>query len=61
MAECYRKLTREERDELYDVIAGYGYKLYYLENFEADGEKREINKSDMMAHKHFEILAIYEK
>lgn len=59
MAECYKRLNQTERDELYDVIAGYGYTLYYLENFEADGEKKQINKSDMMTHRHFEILAVY--
>jgi FkbM family methyltransferase len=59
MAECYKRLTSAERDELYDVIAGYGYTLYYLENFEADGQRKQINKADMMLHRHFEILAIH--
>lgn len=58
LAECYKRLTQPEREELYDVIADYGYTLYYLENFETDGEKSKIDRSDMMAHKHFEILAI---
>lgn len=60
MAECYKRLNQVEREELYDVISGYGYTLYYLENFEVDGEKKRITKSDMMTRKHFEILAIYQ-
>ncbi len=59
MAECYKKLNQAERYELYDVLSGYGYTLYYLENFEIDGQKKIITKADMMLYKHFEILAIY--
>ena len=38
MIECYKRLDENERHELFDVVTGFGYNLYYLENF----EKREI-------------------
>lgn len=60
MAECYKKLTIVEREELYDILNDYGYTLYYLENFESNSSKEKIKRSDMMLRKHFEILAIYE-
>jgi FkbM family methyltransferase len=58
MIECYKKLTPEERDELFNITAAYGYTLYYLENFEEGGLKVEISKDQMNDKKHFEMLAI---
>ena len=59
MIECYKKLTPEERDELFNIATGYGYTLYYLENFEEGGLKVEISKDQMNDKKHFEMLAIH--
>lgn len=61
MIECYKKLTPTERHELYDIVIGYGYKLYYLENFEDDGKKVEISREQMHAQKHFEMMAIHSE
>jgi FkbM family methyltransferase len=58
MIECYKRLDQKERDELFDVVTGFGYNLYYLENFEANGEKVLLEKKNMMDKKHFEMLAI---
>ena len=60
MIECYKKLTPEERDELFNITAAYGYTLYYLENFEEGGLKVEISKDQMNDKKHFEMLAIHK-
>ena len=60
MIECYKKLTPEERDELFNITTGYGYTLYYLENFEEGGLKVEISKDQMNDKKHFEMLAIHK-
>lgn len=57
MAECYKKLTTQERLELFDVISNNGYDLYYLENFEENAKKVKIDRSDMDKRRHFEILA----
>ena len=60
MIECYKKLTSEERDELFDITVGHGYTLYYLENFEDGGLKVEISRDQMNDKKHFEMLAIHK-
>lgn len=60
MIECYKKLTLDERNELFDVVDGFGYQLFYLENFEADGKQIPIRKDQMMDQKHFEMMAIHK-
>jgi FkbM family methyltransferase len=59
MIECYKRLDENERNELFDVVDNFGYNLYYLENFEATGNKVLLQKKDMMDRKHFEMLAIH--
>lgn len=60
MIECYKKLNTEERHELFDVVDSFDYNLYYLENFEEDGKKIKLDKSNMTDSKHFEMLAIHK-
>ena len=60
MIECYKKLNQAERDELFDVVTGYGYQLFYLENFEMFEKLEEIQKQNMSDIKHFEILALHK-
>lgn len=59
MIECYKRLDQQERDELFDVVTGFGYNLYYLENFEESGQKVLLQKKNMMDKKHFEMLAVH--
>ncbi|MEX2483350.1 MAG: FkbM family methyltransferase [Brumimicrobium sp.] len=59
MVECYKKLNNQERDELFDVLDGYKYDLFYLEDFENKVELRQIHKSNMNDEKHFEILGLH--
>jgi FkbM family methyltransferase len=33
LIECYKRLTLNERLELFDLMDGYGYQLYFLDNF----------------------------
>ncbi|NNE28786.1 MAG: hypothetical protein HKN16_04090, partial [Saprospiraceae bacterium] len=60
MVECYKRLNRAERYELFDVIKDQGYNLFYLENFEVQKDLKLLNRENMMDHKHFEILALPE-
>jgi len=60
MIECYKRLDQNERNELFDVVTGFGYNLYYLENFEETGAKVLLEKKNMMDKKHFEMLAIHK-
>lgn len=59
MVECYKKLNQKERDELFDVLEGFNYDLFYLEDFEAKNELRKILKENMNDEKHFEILGLH--
>lgn len=60
MAECYKRLNQQEREELYDVITRFNYRLYYIEDFEAGSKRVEIRRADMMQREHFEMLALPE-
>ncbi|GHV23280.1 hypothetical protein FACS1894174_08930 [Bacteroidia bacterium] len=57
--ECYKRLTFEERNKLYDLIDEFGYDLFYLENFEKNFEMKKIGKENMMDYRHFDMLAVH--
>lgn len=58
MVECYKRLTQKEREELWDVIDGYGYHLHYTDDFEADNFSNKIERAHMMRRKHFDMVCI---
>lgn len=64
MAECYKKLTMEERHALYDSMAKHDYTVYmndthYLTSgFVDDADRVKLIPETMKIKKHFEILAI---
>lgn len=60
MLECYKKLSREERFELYDILINHGYDVFFLENFEEEGNKIKLEQHNMTDRKHFEMLAIHK-
>ena len=59
LVECYKRLNRAERDELFDVISQHDYELFRLESFESGGTRTRILKDNMSDEKHFEMLAIH--
>lgn len=58
LVECYKRLTIDERHDLYDVITQLGYDLYYIAGFEKNAEKILLNAASMLDRKHFEMLAL---
>jgi hypothetical protein len=60
MIECYKALDVEEREELFDLVNGFGYQLYLLENFDLFDEMKKIDKSNMNDKKHFDMLAVHK-
>lgn len=64
MAECYKKLTMEERQALYDSLAQHDYTVYmndtdYLsDGFVDTADRIKLTRDTMKIKKHFEILAI---
>jgi len=67
MAECYKKLTTEERQELYDTIAKHDYTVYlndtdYLsDGFTDTAQMIKLTRDTMTTKKHFEIVATPNK
>lgn len=63
MAECYKKLTVEERHRLFDSMAKHDYTVYmndtnYLEDgFVENASLVKLSRDSMKIKKHFEILA----
>ncbi|CAL2077299.1 FkbM family methyltransferase [Tenacibaculum sp. 190524A02b] len=60
MIECYKRLNKEERLELFDIVHQHGYQLFHIDNFELFDDLKEIKRENMMDKKHFEILAIHK-
>lgn len=60
MIECYKRLNKEERIELFEVVNRHGYRLFHLENFELFDELKEIHIENMNDKQHFDILALHE-
>jgi hypothetical protein len=58
VCECFTKLTKEERNELYDVIANKGYDLFYFEDFDDTAPTQPITQNDMMKWQHFNLYAV---
>jgi FkbM family methyltransferase len=57
MVECYTKLNKSEREELFDLVTQFNYSAYRIENFEANAVPIKLSKPNMIDKKHFEILA----
>ena len=62
VAECFFKLTKEERKKLFDGLAGKGYDLFYFGDFE-EGTKVErlATADDMNKWEHFNFYAKMKK
>lgn len=67
MAECYKRLSTEERTDLYNSMAKHDYKVYmneseYLkEGFVDTANWVELSSNTMRLKRHFEIVAIPNK
>ncbi|UTA70161.1 FkbM family methyltransferase [Emticicia sp. 21SJ11W-3] len=56
--ECFPKLSKAERQSLYDLVADMGYHLTYVEAFDAKAKKKAIKRENMSDWKHFDIWAV---
>lgn len=62
VAECFGKLTKEERQELFDGLANKGYELYYFGDFEEGTPTQRIeNAAAMNNWQHFNFYAKSKK
>jgi len=57
VSECFTKLSKPERDELFDSIASQGYDLFFFEDFDDTAAIIPLTKNDMMRWKNFNFYA----
>jgi len=55
--EVFRKLVADERDALYDLLTGVGYRLHRYEE-SGDPQGKLLTRGDMTREKHFDIFAV---
>jgi FkbM family methyltransferase len=58
IAECFPKLNKAERIDLYNTIARHGYDLYYFRDIDRTEDTLKITADDMERWKHFDIFAL---
>ncbi len=58
IAECFLKLSKEEKEELYDIIHDQGYDLFYFEDFLEDTTIEKLSREDMNKSDTFNLYAI---
>lgn len=61
VAECFGKLSKQERGELYDLLHSRGYIIYHFNDFEVDTEIKQIDREEMNKWKHFDFLAVHKE
>lgn len=61
VSEVFTRLSKADREDLYNSVAKHGYKLYHFHEFEENTPMQLISIADMMKWKHFNFCAIPEK
>lgn len=61
VAECFQKLTKEERGELFDLLHSRGYIIHHFGEFDASTKFELIESREGMSKwKHFDIAAVHK-
>jgi FkbM family methyltransferase len=61
VAECFGKLTKEERGDLFDLLHSRGYILHHFDDFDASTKFILIeDREGMNRWKHFDIAAVHK-
>lgn len=60
IAECNKRLTSEERVELFDSLAIHGYQLFYFYDFGLEEKEERLYKDSMDKRKHYDFYAVHE-
>ncbi len=58
ISECFTKMSKDERDDLFDSIAKKDYDLYFFEDFDENAAVIPLTKNDMMRWKNFNFYAV---
>jgi FkbM family methyltransferase len=57
-AECFKRATKEERKEIFDMFADLKYMVYYVNTFESASRSAPLKLNDFYRMDHFDFLAI---
>ncbi|WP_020596974.1 FkbM family methyltransferase [Spirosoma panaciterrae] len=57
VAECFLMSSSEERKALYDLVEGFGYELYYFEDFDINTSIIKLSRNDMDRWPNFNFYA----
>lgn len=61
VAECFQKLTKEERGELFDLLHSRGYIIHHFDEFDASTKFILIEDREAMSKwKHFDLAAVHK-
>ncbi len=60
-AECFSKLTSQQRNDLYDCIVNQGYEIYYFDDLGNADSEQKLNRADMHKWRHFNFYAVPKK
>ncbi len=60
-AECFSKLTSQQRNDLYDCIVKQGYEIYYFDDLGNADSEQKLSQADMHKWKHFNFYAVPKK
>lgn len=59
MFEVFKRLTKIEREELFDLFDQHGYDVYYFEDFDITKTTQKLDRSEMSKWRHFEAYAVH--
>jgi FkbM family methyltransferase len=59
MFEVFKRLTKIEREELFDLFDQHGYVVYYFEDFDITKSTQKLARNDMSNWRHFEAYAVH--
>ena len=58
IAECFLKLSKAEKEALYDIIHDKGYDLFYFEDFVEDTRTEKLSRETMNKSDTFNLYAV---
>jgi FkbM family methyltransferase len=61
MFEVFKRLTKDERFQLYDLFSENGYELFMFDDFDVEAATYKVSRDDMDKWRHFEVYATYTK
>jgi FkbM family methyltransferase len=58
VAECFKRASREEREEIYRMFGQLDYQIYHADKYEGGMQNIPLNIDDFFNMEHFDFLAL---